>query len=395
MKKTHNRHRKYGEGIPSWWLHLQDASEGRPPPWWDEAEAALQQRAATDYVCRLAESDLTDIRVRHEIARLAALLFSGASEGTQKGDEAAISLLLDHARVAVNKLNAAAFRNKNAFRRVAEARSLWPVVVTPHADDFAAARDLIGEIRLGSKTGVGYRNSKRFQLKDERAIVAGLYLQLLAHRNFLELSGGSPADPWHKLASNLPLLSRDKAVIKAWWKPILLLFNERYGVAFETDSDFVRHWMSPRYGPPGKRGDPEREGKQSAAARIYWRLTDWWLRCVPRSGRPRVSWPGHDVAVQAQSYPEAPEGSWQYLAMRLPALTRRDSIINQWFEAARLLNRDDIFGYSHLFSVTEFPAYMMNALKRRNEIRKNIKDLLEQAVGTIASEGCNQEVLGK
>lgn len=339
--------------------------------------AARSERAATGaYLARLWHSD-SDIRVRDEIGRLVHTLLGSLTNGAGKGQESAIVLLLDIVRSGVESLNASANRHRGLYRRIAECRNLWPVLVTPHPDSLAAAGTFVQRIGLGTKTGVGYRNRKAFGWKDEKAIVASLYLELFTRRSFPERYAIRPDEPWDKLISELPVLSRKKNVIEAWWKPILLLFGERYGPVFETHSAFLRHWMSPTFAPKGK---PD-EVKQRFAAMIYAELTEWWLfGCYGRCN-PRVKWPG-----APSIYPPMPRGSWQRAAVRLPKLTRRNRVVNAWFEAALLLNRDPVDGYSASFSKAEFAMYMKNAFLKRNKIRKQIKDLLRQALGSIAAE---------
>ena len=119
---------------------------------------------------------------------------------------------------------------------------------------------------------------------------------------------------------------------------------------------------------------------------IYADLMEWWLYACCGRRNPRVVWFGHDPSVQVAEYPAMRKGSWQHVAVRLPRLTHRNSVIDEWFEAARLLYQDPDCDYSGTFSNTEFARYMKNALSRRSEIRKHIKDLLLQALRSIATD---------
>jgi hypothetical protein len=314
--------------------------------------------------------------------------------GVSAGHVSAIELLLDIVRAGIECVNKSALRHIGTYGRLAERRNVWPVLVTPHPDSFAAAQAFVQLIRLGTRTGVGYTNRKAFTLKDEREIVMWLYLELFAGQNVRERFAIPPIEPWDRLVSKLPALSRDKNIISAWWKPISLLFEARYGPGFETDRYFQRHWASPKFAPKGAADDCRRHAKQIGAAYIYADLMEWWLYGCYGRRKPRAVWRNQRPSVQAEIYPPMPKGSWQHAAVRLPRLSRRNSVIDEWFEAARLLNREPDSDYSGTFSNTEFARYMKNALGRTREIRKHIKDLLEQALTSIATGALESEVRG-
>jgi hypothetical protein len=130
-------------------------------------------------------------------------------------------------------------------------------------------------------------------------------------------------------------------------------------------------------------GDRDKQLKMTTARDIYARVTDWWLHAAASGRRPRVKWAGHDIAVQAASYPTKPKGSWKYCAPRLPELTQRDGVITQWLHTCKSCYLD---GWPEIFPEKDFTRYMMNVLRRRKQIRKRIKDLLEQALHTVAVE---------
>jgi hypothetical protein len=175
--------------------------------------------------------------------------------GVTAGQVSAIELLLDIIRAGIECVNKSALRHIGTYGRLAERRNVWPVLVTPHPDSFAAAQVFVQLIRLGTRTGVGYANRKAFTLKDEREIVMWLYIELFTSQNVRERFAIPPNEPWDRLVSKLPALSRDKNIISAWWKPISLLFEARYGPAFETDRYFRRHWTSPKFAPKGAADD--------------------------------------------------------------------------------------------------------------------------------------------
>jgi hypothetical protein len=314
--------------------------------------------------------------------------------GVSAGRVSDIEVLLDIVRAGIECLNRSAIRHIGTYGRLAGRHNVWPVLVTAHPDSFTTARTFVQLIRLGTKTGVGYTNRRKFILKDEKEIVMWLYVELFTRQNSRERFAILPDEPWDRLVSKLPVLSRNKIVTSAWWKPIWLLFAARYGPAFETDRSFRRHWTSRAFAPRGVTGDCRRHAKQMDAAWIYADLMEWWLYGCHDRRKPRAVWRDQHPSVQAESYPPMPPGSWQHAAVRLPRLTRRHRAIDEWFDAARLLYREPDCDYSGTFSNTEFALYMKNALGRRREIRKHIKGLLQQALTSVATDASESEVGG-
>src|SRR5205823_6194704 len=226
--------------------------------------ATTGERELNEYLGWLWGAPLEDRNVRDEIGRLLGIVLGKLTNAVGTGHDEAIELLVDLLRDYVARLNQISIWNVKAFQRVAARRNLWPVVVRAHKASLADAKALVDLIGLGSKTGIGYRNAKTFRWRDERALAAGLYLELHTGRYFPAYLG-YPENSCHQLASKLPPLKRDKAVIKAWWKPLMLLFEERYGPAFEIDEGFERHWLSPGFVPKRMGGDPDKLIKLSTA----------------------------------------------------------------------------------------------------------------------------------
>jgi hypothetical protein len=155
----------------------------------------------------------------------------------------------------------------------------------------------------------------------------------------------------------------------------MLLFEERYGPAFEALEDFERRWLSPGLVPKRMGGDPDKLIKMSTARKIYSEVTGWWLHGVKR--------PGNDAAIQTEHYTNMPRGSWQLSATRLPKLSQREAVITQWYEVCKLCYLE---AWPEVFSEKDFAPYMKNVLRRRNQVRKTIKDLLEQGLSTVAAQ---------
>ena len=131
-------------------------------------------------------------------------------------------------------------------------------------------------------------------------------------------------------------------------------------------------------------GDPDKLIKLSTARKIYSEVTHWWLHAATPMRRPRrIKGPGNDAAIQAKHYANAPRGSWQLLATRLPKLSQREAVITQWYEVCKLCYLDE---WPEVFSEKDFAPYMKNVLRRRNQVRKTIKDLLEQGLNTVAAQ---------
>lgn len=361
----------------------------------NEVEATAQQTAAYAYLGSLWHSDIDDATARAEVAGIIRILFGSLTNSVGRGKVSAISLLLDIVRSGVTILNDNALRHPRTYERLARRLTLWPVLITPHRDSCDAAQAFVQRLRLGTKTGVSYKNRKAFRWKDEKAIAADLYLELLTRRNFPERRAVRPDEPWDRLVSKLPVLSRNKAVLAAWWKAIFLLFEDRYGPAFETNRAFARHWMAPTFRPKGKRGDGQAPAKQLMASLIYCDLVEWCLYASCGRRKARHIRLGHDPSLGWEDQTPIKKGSWQHAAVRLPLLGRRNAVIDQWFEVARLLSRDPESEYFQYFSPTDFACYMKNALSNRSKIRKHIKDLLEQALRSIARETSESEARDK
>jgi hypothetical protein len=194
---------------------------------------------ATDLITAVIGGDADAIA---EIQECGTKLIVTLTIGILSGHPVAARVLLElieHGVYSLNQWNGSECVQAELIRDLAATRTYWPAMLAPHEGQIAGERQRLHQIGLGSKTGIGYGNKRSFGWKGATAV--SFHHQLLPWREKLTRLGG-PKSQWEKLAAKLPVLTREKAVLRQWWKAMSAAFVDYYGEQFEHGQPFMGFW---------------------------------------------------------------------------------------------------------------------------------------------------------